>query len=155
MPFGVANAPSEFMRLMIDLLRQHINDNYCIVSIDDILIYSKDDEVHSCHIKAVLDTICKAGFRLQETKCTFGRTKAPFLGCEIDRDNDSIQMTHEKVNVITNWPDLDTPCEMRNFVILLGVYRRFVLDFARISAPLLSLVTTDQQAFDACCADPT
>ena len=37
MPFGVANAPSEFMRLMADLLFDHIDKGYCIVFIDDIL----------------------------------------------------------------------------------------------------------------------
>jgi putative transposase len=38
MPFGVANAPSEFMRLMTDLLRKHIDDGYYIVFLEDIMI---------------------------------------------------------------------------------------------------------------------
>jgi hypothetical protein len=100
--FGVANAPSEFMRLMIDLLQKHIDDNYCIVFIDNILIHCKDDKEHSRHIKAVLDTIRKAGFRLQEAKCTFVRTKALYLRFEIDRENDNIQMTQQKVKAITD-----------------------------------------------------
>jgi hypothetical protein len=79
MPFGVTNAPSKFMRLMIDLLWEHIDDNYCIVCIDGILMYSKDNEEHSRQVKAVLETIRKPGFRLQEAKCTIGKTKAPLL----------------------------------------------------------------------------
>jgi hypothetical protein len=39
-------------------------------------------------------------------------------------------MTHEKVKAITDWPDPETPRNMRSFVGLTGVYRRFILDFA-------------------------
>jgi hypothetical protein len=130
MPFGIANASSEFMRLMIDLLQQHINDHYRIVFIDDILIYSTDDVEHSRYVKAVLDTIGKAGFRLQETKCTFGRMKALCLGFEIDGENVSIRITHVKVKSNTDWPDPETPRDRRSFVGITGVFRHFVLDFA-------------------------
>ena len=72
MPFGAANAPSEFMRLMADLLLEHIDKGYCIVFIDDILIFSRNDEDHECHVRAVMDTIRKAGFRLHSSGCSFG-----------------------------------------------------------------------------------
>src|SRR5258705_561488 len=107
MPFGAGNATSEAIRLTSDLLSEHINNGYCICIIDDILIFSKNDEDHERHTKAVLDTIRKAGFRLQEEKCSFGRKTAPFLGFEIGSDSDStgngnkddlaLRMTHEKI----------------------------------------------------------
>ena len=87
MPFGAANAPSEFMRLMLDLLVEHIEKGYYIVFIDNILIYSRTDEDHERHVKSVLDTIRKAGFRLHGSKCTFGRKSTPFLGFEINGDD--------------------------------------------------------------------
>ena len=65
MPFGAENAPSEFVRPMADLLGVHIVKGYCIASIDDILVYSRNDEDHEHH---VMDTIRKAGFRLQCSK---------------------------------------------------------------------------------------
>src|SRR5882757_859948 len=156
MPFGAANAPSEFMRLTSDLLSKHIKNGYCIVFIDDILIFSKNYEDHERHTKAVLDTIRKAGFRLQEEKCSFGRKTAPFLGFEIGSDsgdnNDksdlALRMTHEKIKAIADWPIPTSPKEMRQFVGLAGVYRRFVPDFAKISIPLLELITAEQNQFD-------
>jgi hypothetical protein len=78
MLFWVANALSKYMQLMIDLLGRHIKNDYCIIFIDNMLIYSKDDEEHSCHIESMLNTIRKAGLRLQQAKCSFGRTKIPF-----------------------------------------------------------------------------
>jgi hypothetical protein len=102
-----------------------------------------------------LDTLRKVGFQLQETKCTFGWAKAPFLGFEIDGECNSIRMPHKKVKAITDWADPETPRNMKSCVGQTGVYRRFIPDIARISAPLLSLVTVYQRAFDACCTDPT
>lgn len=57
MPFGATNAPSEFMRLMADLLFEHIDKGCCIVFIDDILVFSRDDEDHERHGRAIMDTI--------------------------------------------------------------------------------------------------
>jgi hypothetical protein len=102
MPCGFTNAHNEFMRLIIDLLRQHIDDNNCTMIIDDILINPKNDEAESHHVETVLDTISKVGFRLQETKCTFGKMKAPLLRFGINGENDSIRMTHQKVKAITD-----------------------------------------------------
>lgn len=60
MPFGVANAPSEFMRLMMDLLHEHIEKGYCIVFIDDKLIYSRTEADHGKDVRAVLDNLRKS-----------------------------------------------------------------------------------------------
>ena len=62
MPFGLANAPSEFMRLMTELLRKHIDGGYCIVFLDDIMIYSKNEESHEKHVQEVLDSVRRDGF---------------------------------------------------------------------------------------------
>ena len=62
-------------------------------------------------------------------------------------------MIHEKIKAITDWPYPETPKEMRSFVGLSGVYRKFVPNFAKISAPLLELITVDQHKFDICKAN--
>lgn len=62
-------------------------------------------------------------------------------------------MTHEKVKAIADWPLPESPKEMRSFVGLSGVYRKFVSDFAKISAPHMELLTVGQKDFDACRAD--
>ena len=62
-------------------------------------------------------------------------------------------MSHEKVKAIADWPCPTAPKDMRSFVGLAGVYRKFIPDFAQISAPLMELITADRQQFDACKAD--
>ena len=89
-----------------------------------------------------MDTICKAGFRLHKSKCSFGRTSAPFLGLDISGDDPggtSVRMTHEKVKAIADWPCPASQKDMCSFVGLASVYRKFVPDFAKISAPLVEL----------------
>ena len=146
MPFGAANAPSEFMRLMVDLLFGHINKGYCNGSTNDIPIYSRNDEDHGHHVRAVVDPIRKTGFRLHGSKCLFGRTSTPFLGLDIDGDvpeGASVRMTHEKIKVISYWPYPASPKDMRSFVGLSEVYREFVPDFAKMSAPLMEHRSVD------------
>jgi len=141
MLFGVANAPREILRLMIDLLGQHIDDDLWIVYIDDILIYCKDNGAHYGHVIAVLDIIRMSGCQLQETKSTSGRTDVPFVRFEIDRENDSIRITYERVDGITYWPDPGNTHDMRSSVGLIGVYCRIIENIAWISAWLEILVT--------------
>ena len=94
-----------------------------------------------------MDTIRKVGFCLHGSKRSFGRTSAPFLGFDIDGDGPeeaSVHMAYEKIKAIADQSYPETPKEMRSFVGLSGVYRRFVPDFARISAPLMELIFADQ-----------
>ena len=121
MPFGLSNAPSEFMRVMSNLLREHIKAGYCVVFIDDILVYSKDTLHHSQHLEKVLHTIQKAGYRLKPDKCSFGSIAAEFLGFAVD--GEGVQMLLDKVESICAWPIPQTPKQMRSFVGLAGVYR--------------------------------
>ena len=62
-------------------------------------------------------------------------------------------MTYEKIKAISDWPYPISAKEMCSFVGLSGVYRKFVPDFAKISAPLMELISMDQQEYDKCRAD--
>jgi hypothetical protein len=146
MPFGLANAPREFMRLMTDLLKKHINNGYFIVFMDDIMIYSKDPETHKKHGQVVLNSVRWEGFRLQRQKCQFRNAEAPFLRFMVNRAG--VSMTTEKITAIADWPDPVTPKEMRSFVRLAGVHRSFVLHFSKIAAPLTALQNVTPTEFN-------
>ena len=56
MPFGLTNAPTAFMDLMNRVFRPYL-DQFVVVFIDDILVYSKDEQEHEQHLKIVLQTL--------------------------------------------------------------------------------------------------
>jgi len=152
MPFGLANAPSEFMRVMSHLLREHIQAGYCVVFIDDILVYSKNSLHHISHLKKVLDTVQRAGYRLRPDKCHLGRKTIEFLGFSVD--GSGVQMLSQKVESICDWPLPLSPKEMRSFVGLAGVYRKFIPRFAQIALPLLELIPQSNNGYSESLADP-
>ena len=58
MPFGLTNAPAAFMDLMNRVFRPYV-DQFVVVFIDDILMYSKDRENHDTLLRVVLETLRK------------------------------------------------------------------------------------------------
>lgn len=175
-PFGLANAPSFFMRLMTNLLRKHINGRYCLVYLDDVLVYTapqagesqaKTYQRHRQHLEGVIRSIDEAGLKLKPEKCQFGVNETTFLGYIVDTDG--IHMEDGKVTAIRDWPAPKNGRDLAGFLGLANFYRRFIEKFAVKASPLYNIVslratefrkqwsTAMQQAFEkvkeALCAD--
>ncbi|GKC68146.1 putative reverse transcriptase domain-containing protein, partial [Tanacetum coccineum] len=84
MPFGLTNAPAVFMDLMNLVCKPYL-DKFVIVFIDDILIYSKDEEEHGKHLKTILELLKKERLYAKFSKCDFWLDSVQFLGHVIDR----------------------------------------------------------------------
>lgn len=117
---------------------EHIKAGDCMISIGDILVYSKDKLYHSQHLEKVLHTIQKAGYCLKPGKCSFGSMAAEFLGLGVD--DEGVQMLLNKMESICALPLPQTPKQMRLFVGLARVYRKFIPHFASVALPLLALI---------------
>ena len=79
MPFGVTNAPSQFMHMMNDVLSGYL-DVFVLVFLDDILVYSKTVEEHAEHLRKVFDALRKHRLFAKASKCTFLVREVEFLG---------------------------------------------------------------------------
>ena len=75
MPFGLTNAPAAFMDLMNRVFRPYV-DQFVVVFIDDILVYSKDVQ----HLRIVLETLREKKLYAKLSKCDFWLKKVSFLG---------------------------------------------------------------------------
>lgn len=56
MPFGLTNTPTVFMDLMNRVFRDHL-DRFVMAFIDDILIYSRNEEEHAKHLRIMLSIL--------------------------------------------------------------------------------------------------
>ncbi|KAK0574645.1 hypothetical protein LWI29_026628 [Acer saccharum] len=133
MPFGLSNASSTFMRLMNQVLRPFIG-KYVVIYFDDILIYSRSEEDHMEHLRAVLEVLSKNKLFINFKKCSWITARLLFLGYVVS--SEGILVDEEKVRAIRDWPTPKMVGEVRGFHGLATFYRRFVRDFSSIVAPI-------------------
>jgi len=119
MPFGVISAPAIFMDLMNWIFSLFLN-KFVVIFIDDILIYSKNEEEHAEYLRNVLQTLRREKFCAKLSKCEFRLKSVAFLGHIISRE--SVAVDSSKVQAVKNWPILKSTVEIRSFLGLARYY---------------------------------
>ncbi|GJY03843.1 putative reverse transcriptase domain-containing protein [Tanacetum coccineum] len=142
MPFGLTNAPAVFMDLMNRVCKPYL-DKFVIVFIDDIFVYSKDEEERGKHLKIILELLKKERLYAKFSKCDFWLDSVQFLGHVIDHSG--VRVDPAKVEAIKSWAAPMTLIEVRQFLRLVGYYRTFIKDFSLISKPLTKLTQKDKK----------
>ncbi|GKC61303.1 reverse transcriptase domain-containing protein [Tanacetum coccineum] len=142
MPFGLTNAPAVFMDLMNRVCKPYL-DEFVIVFIDDILIYSRNKEEHADHLRIILELLRKEKLYAKFSKCDFWISIVQFLGHLID--SQGLHVDPAKIEAVKNWASPTTPTEIRQFLGLAGYYRRFIEGFSKIAKPLTELTQKNKK----------
>nr|GEV17001.1 putative reverse transcriptase domain-containing protein [Tanacetum cinerariifolium] len=121
MPFGLTNTAAVFMDLMNRVCKPYL-DKFMTVFIDDILIYSKNKREHEEHLKLILELLKKEQFQ-------------------------GIYVDPAKIESIKDWASPKTATEIRQFLGLVGYYRRFIEGFSKIARSMTKL-TQKKVMFD-------
>jgi len=149
MPFGLKNAPATFQWVMDSVLGD-LNGTICLVYLDDIIIFLQK---HLLDIKMVFEKLRAANFKVQPSQSEFLRKEKEFLGHIVTQDG--IKPNPNKISAIKKFPCPTNRKAIKSFLGLLGYYRKFIRDFARITKPKTKQlkgkrqVTTDKDFVDA------
>ena len=142
MPFGVTNAPSQFMHLVQDVLREYLDD-FVIVFIDDILIFSRTTEEHCKHLRLVFKRLAEQQVYAKASKCLIHVKELEFLGQWITTRG--VAPVKGKLNAVRAWETPINVKDIRSFLGFANYYRRFVPGYASIASPLTMLTKKDVQ----------
>ena len=136
LPMGLCNSPGVFMALMNDTFRPYL-DQFVLVFLDDIIVYSDTLEDHERHLRLALQRLREQRLCAKLSKSALCQTEVEFLGHYIGRDG--LRVMEDKIDTVRDWPVPTTIRELRAFLGLAGYYRRFVRGFSEIALPLTEL----------------
>ena len=141
MLFGLTNAPATFQRLMESCLGD-LHLQYCIIYLDDIIVFSKTPEEHIERLRSVFQKLDQAGLHLKPSKCEFFKKRVEYLGHIVSKNG--IETNPKKIRAIVDWPQSQTVTQMRSFLGFCNYNRKFIHQYAQIAKLLYKLISGDQ-----------
>ena len=112
-------------------------DKFVLVFLDDILIYSKNEEEHEEHLRFVLQLLREHKLYAKLRKCDFYKDQIHYLGHTILDEGISTDL--ENIEAIMNWPTPRNVMDVRSFMGLVGYYRRFIEGFSKVAHAITTL----------------
>ena len=124
MPFVLCNVPATFQRLMQNTLGE-LNLTYCVIFLDDMIVFWHTEEEHLEHLRAVFECFRKFNLKLKPSKCLFFQSEIVYLAHHISP---------------CNFPIPETFIQVHTFCGLVGHYQHFIKGFACIAKPLYDVL---------------
>jgi hypothetical protein len=118
-------------------------DQFVMVFIDDILLYSRSEEEHKEHLRLVLQKLPDHSLYAKLSKCEFWLKQITFLGHIISKGG--ISMDPSKVQDVLGWNSPMSVSDIHSFLGLASYYRRFIERFSKISKPMTKLLKKDKK----------
>ena len=148
MPLRLCNAPPTFQSLMQNCLGE-LNLTYCLIYLDDVIVFSKMPEEHLQRMCVVFDCLQEHSLKLKPSKCDVFKSEINYLAHHVSRKG--VLPSKKNLESIAQCPPADTYTKVKSFVGLVGHYRCFIKGFAKIAAPLYDLTSrTRSQSTSTC-----
>uniref|UniRef100_A0A0W0FM81 Reverse transcriptase domain-containing protein n=1 Tax=Moniliophthora roreri TaxID=221103 RepID=A0A0W0FM81_MONRR len=135
--FGLMNSPATFQAFMDDILSDFMAEGWCLMYMDDILIYSTDEQEHREQSQRLLQQLKDQDLYLKPHKCEFDVKEVVFLGLVIRPS--TIGMDPIKLAGINDWPAPTMVTGVRSFTGFANFYQKFIGRYAEIAKPLYDL----------------
>ena len=132
LPFGLANAPAAYSRLVqIALDRLPPDSNFALAYIDDVIARSATLKEHIVHLRQIVALHANCGMKLNLKKCALVRSECEYLGHLVSKEG--IKMIPSYVQKIIDWQLPTTGKELSSFLGFCGYYRSFIKEFADLT----------------------
>jgi len=129
--FGLCNSPVTFQNMMNDIFLIETDEEWILIYIDDILIFSKEKEDLQKLTLRVLKKLQENDLFVNLDKCTFEAKEVDYLGMIVSENQ--IKMDPAKLEGIRNWPAPTTVKQVRSFLGFENFYRKFIGHYADIA----------------------
>ena len=140
MPFGMTNSPATFQHFMNDIFRD-MADIFVIVYLDNILVFSGNEEDHKDHFRRVLQRLREHNLHAKLGKCTFHTDTIEYLGFIVSPAG--LTMDPKKTKVVHDWPVPKNVKDIQSFLGFANFYRRFIANYLEIVVPMNHLTCKD------------
>jgi hypothetical protein len=137
MSFGLMNAPAYFMYLMNSVFMDYL-DKFVVVFVDDILVYSQNEQEHEEHMRKVLQRLRPCQLYAKLSKCEFWISEVLFLGHIINQEG--LAVGPKKAAAILDWKAPKDARGIKSFIGMVGYYRHFIKGFSKIARPMIALL---------------
>ena len=133
--FGIKTAPSEFNRVLSQILQRLPKCEYYF---DDIIVHGGTKEECAQNLRLCLQRLSEYDLHLNKKKCSFFRTRIEYLGHIIEKNK--IMKSPDKVQAVLQMPRPKNVEEVRRFLGMLTYYSQFIPNFSTMSYPLRKLL---------------
>ena len=121
---------------MNDILKEYL-DVIAVGILDDVIIFYANPSKHTQHVRSILQVVRDNQLYAKIEKCEFDKDKMTFVGYMVSKEG--IGMDPAKVAAILDWPTSKNVKEVQSFLGFANFYRKFIMHYSTLTAPLTSL----------------